>query len=59
MIDGCIMYVISFIYFIVLHLYHGFEEDDVSLFSTNVYYGHWTFLLFFHVDVVVVRLRIY
>ena len=70
-------------------LYHGFEDDDVSLFSTyvysfkpfipcdmyigwlsipdficqdafgtNVYYGLWTFYLFFHVDVVVVRLRI-
>ena len=29
LIDGCIMYVISFIY--LLHLYHGFNEDDVSL----------------------------
>ena len=32
MIGGCIIYVISFTYFIVLNLYHGFEEDDVSLF---------------------------
>ena len=31
LMDGCIMYVISFIYLIVLHLYHGFEKDDVSL----------------------------
>ena len=68
--------------FTLLHLYHGFNEDDVysfkpfipcdmysgwlsipyficqEAFGTNVYYEHWTFKLFFLVDVVVVRLSI-
>ena len=30
MMDGCIMYVM--VSFTLLHLYHGFNEDDVSLF---------------------------
>ena len=29
MMDGCIMYVM--VSFTLLHLYHGFDEDDVSL----------------------------